>query len=266
VSANEVYASDAVTALSTSFSEGSVVYGNNTLVLRQSNALYGPSEAKNALIVVLMNARVYGGTTYMFDYLGPWLSPDWGEGYAISYIPLCTSDEEFTQVVKHEVGGHGFGKLEDEYFYQAYEQMPQEEIDQYETYQAGGYYKNVDFTSDPEQIRWAHFLSDERYQYDGLGVFEGAARYRKGIYRSTEDGMMRHNTGQFNAPSREAIYYRLHKLAYGSKWHYNLEEFIEYDVVNRRTSPSSSQTGRKGSSSAGGMQPLPHPVRVNVEQ
>lgn len=266
VSANEVYADDAVTALSTKFDGGSVVSGDNNAVMTKANALYAPVEARNALMVVLMNARVYGGTTYLYNYLGPWQSPDWGEGPSIAYIPLCTSDDEFVQVIKHEVGGHGFGKLEDEYFYQAYETMPQERIEKYETLQQGGFYTNVDFTSDPEQIRWAHFLSDERYQYDGVGIFEGAARYRKGIYRSSEDGMMRHNTGQFNAPSREFIYYRLHKLAFGKSWGYRREEFIEYDAINRRTSPGASQSSIRGTSSTEEhMPPLPHPVMVNQQ-
>ena len=43
---------------------------------------------------------------------------------------------------------------------------------------------------------------------------------------------MRHNVGGFNAPSREAIYYRIHKLAYGSTWEYDYEKFVEYDAKN----------------------------------
>ena len=44
---------------------------------------------------------------------------------------------------------------------------------------------------------------------------------------------MRNNTGAFNAPSREAIYYRIHKLAYGDDWSYDYETFVKYDAVNR---------------------------------
>ena len=39
----------------------------------------------------------------------------------------------------------------------------------------------------------------------------------------------------FNAPSREAIYYRIHKLAYGADWEYDYEEFVEWDAKNRKT-------------------------------
>ena len=51
---------------------------------------------------------------------------------------------------------------------------------------------------------------------------------------------MRHNTGGFNAPSREAIYYRIHKLAYGNEWEYDYEEFVEYDARNRASSVSAA--------------------------
>ena len=36
----------------------------------------------------------------------------------------------------------------------------------------------------------------------------------------------------FNAPSREAIYYKIHKLAYGRNWEYNYEDFVTYDLPN----------------------------------
>ena len=50
------------------------------------------------------------------------------------------------------------------------------------------------------------------------------------------NSIMRYNTGGFNAPSREAIYYRIHKLAYGDSWEYDYEEFAEWDAKNRKTS------------------------------
>ena len=36
----------------------------------------------------------------------------------------------------------------------------------------------------------------------------------------------------FNAPSREAIYYRIHRIAYGPEWEYDYEEFVKYDAKN----------------------------------
>ena len=97
-----------------------------------------------------------------------------------------------------------------------------------------GWYMNIDTTNDPAEIKWSHFLSDSRYKEDGVGIFEGAYRYGRGVYRPSEDSMMRTTyTGYgFNAPSREAIYYRIHKLAFGDEWQYDYEKFVEYDLKN----------------------------------
>ena len=44
----------------------------------------------------------------------------------------------------------------------------------------------------------------------------------------------------FNAHSRLAAYYRIHKLAYGSAWKFDYEEFVKYDAINRMTSADAS--------------------------
>ena len=56
---------------------------------------------------------------------------------------------------------------------------------------------------------------------------------------------MRYNIGGFNAPSREAIWYRIHKLAYGDSREYSYEDFVEYDAVNRSASSSAPQKARR---------------------
>ena len=92
-------------------------------------------------------------------------------------------------------------------------------------------------------MKWHHFLADSRYRFDGLGVFEGGFTYWKGVWRPTENSIMRYNTGGFNAPSREAIWYRMHKLAYGDAWEYDYEEFVAYDAKNRKTSANAAPRG-----------------------
>ena len=44
---------------------------------------------------------------------------------------------------------------------------------------------------------------------------------------------VRGSDGEFNAPSREAIYYRINKLAYGNSWVYNFEDFATWDAKDR---------------------------------
>ena len=114
--------------------------------------------------------------------------------------------------------------------------IPSEEVTNTQTQQTNwGWWKNVDFTSDVTAVRWAKFISDSRYANEKLGAYEGAMTYWTGVWRPTENSIMRYNTGGFNAPSREAIYYRIHRLAYGDEWTYDYETFVEYDEINRTT-------------------------------
>ena len=261
VSTNEVIADDSKTALSTYFSSSTVVGGDRDAV-RKKAMLARPGGLSDALVIVIMYSTTYAGTTYMYaDENQP---SDYGLGEAIAYIPLCTSEEEFTEVIQHEAGGHGFGKLEDEYSYKSMGTITDERKGAIVSSQKLGYYKNVDFTSNLQEIRWAKFISDQRYRYDEIGAYEGACTYYSGVWRPTEESIMRHNTGKFNAPSREAIYYRIHKLGYGDSWEYNYEDFVSYDSINRNTEPQGSNTfDRNKSEEDDSDRPvLPHPVLI----
>jgi hypothetical protein len=66
---------------------------------------------------------------------------------------------------------------------------------------------------------------------------------------------MNDNTGEFNAPSREAIYYRIHKLAYGASWTYNYEEFVAWDLAHR---PTRSASRSDGVGEGTVLKPVPH--------
>ena len=108
-----------------------------------------------------------------------------------------------------------------------------------------GWYKNIDITSDPEQVRWAKFINDERYADEGLGVYEGGWGYDYGVWRSSETSIMSGDLAAgFNAPSREAIYYRIHKLTDGADWEYDFEEFVTYDEINRTAAASAASAAR----------------------
>ena len=208
--------------------------GNDDKVLEYANKT-GISQLLNCNIIVIINSPEYGGTCFMYMPM-PDETGDWGQGLTISYFPMGKDDEALKQVLNHEAGGHGFAKLADEYAYQDYGSIPSEEIHNYKFFAKYGWYKNVDFTNELNQIKWYHFLKDNRYDNEGLGAYEGACTYWTGAWRPTQNSIMRHNTGGFNAPSREAIYYRIHKMAYGDDWQYNYEDFVEYDAINRKTS------------------------------
>ena len=221
-----------LSALAGRFGTGTYVEGNNQAVLGYALKAISQDRMNDAMIVVLMNTVRYAGTCHMF---ASETQNDYGSGTSISYFPRGRTETEFAQTLHHEANGHGFAKLADEYFYEDYGRIPSNVIEQdMEWYLLYGWWKNVDYVSDPEQVRWAHFLADTRYAYDGLGVYEGASTYIYGAYRPTDNSIMRHNYGGFNAPSREAIYYRIHKLTYGDDWQYDYEKFVEYDAVNRK--------------------------------
>ena len=135
--------------------------------------------------------------------------------------------------VKHEVGGHGFGKLIDEYY--STSRVYDGSI--HDDYHQRGWYLNADDTNDPTQVIWKDFLNDPYYQEEGIGVFQGALYYN--WYKPSQYSIMLNNGYGFNAPSRWAIYQRIKKLA-GEE--YSFEDFLAYDknrtknLVERRPS------------------------------
>ena len=238
VSSTEGYGLGA-TAFSGYFGNGTAVGGNDTKVKSYALKAISSNRMDNAIIIVMMNREYYAGTCYMYY---PTNTNIHGNGLSISYFPLGTDDDMLSGLILHEAGGHGFAKLADEYAYPSMGTIPDELVESYQKQQINwGWWKNVDFTGETSIIKWANFLSDSRYQYDGLGAFEGGFTYWSGVWRPTENSIMRENSNGFNAPSREAIYYRINKLAFGLSWNYDYEEFVNYDAINRSTSSFTSE-------------------------
>lgn len=226
-----------VTALGGFFGDGTYVGGNDLAVIEYAKHAISEEQLDESTIIVAMNSNRYAGTCYM--YYPEYSNNDNGAGLSISYFPKGGNAETFAQLLHHEALGHGFAKLEDEYAYESNGQVPVSTVDLHKEQQINwGWWKNIDFTNDSTTIRWSRLLLDERYHYDGLGAFEGGLTYWTGVWRPTENSIMRDNTGGFNAPSREAIYYRIHKLAYGDEWKYDYEKFVEWDAKNRKTAES----------------------------
>lgn len=233
VSATEGY-SYGDTALECQFGEGTYVSGNDSKCFEYALNAVSEEEMDETLIVVVMNSDAYAGTCFMYYPIG--MSTDYGSGVSVAYFPKGQDEETFAQLLHHEACGHGFSKLADEYAYENMGTIPESEVSETMSQQNNwGWWKNVDFTSDPATIRWNYFISDRRYNNEGLGAYEGGLTYWNGVWRPTENSIMRYNTGGFNAPSRESIYYRIHKLANGDAWQYDYEDFVVYDEINRNT-------------------------------
>lgn len=258
VSANELYAESTSTVFKGYFGEGTHVGGDDQVAFTYAQKAISADRIDDALIVVMMNSPTYAGTCYMY---GP-SEGDWGDGASVSYFPVGVNDVALAQVLHHEAGGHGFSKLGDEYAYESQGTIPGSEISDAQNLATYGWWKNVDFTNDPTQVKWYHFLTDSRYSNEGLGIYEGAFTYWTGAYRPTENSIMNTNVGGFNAPSREAIYYRIHKLAYGADWEYDYEEFVEWDAKNRSTSSSTRGIPYRQTATAD-FKPTHPPVVIN---
>lgn len=202
-----------------------------------------PSLLNEATCIVILNTEDYAGTCYF----------GFNDGIntlnlAIGYCPMIygMEDDMFRRVLCHECIGHGFAKLLDEYSYQAQGRIPDSEITSTKKMQNMGWAANVDFTNNRNEVLWNRFLSDNRYQGpdnygETLSIYEGACTYWNGAYRPTMESMMRSNTHGFNAPSREAIYKRIMRTAYGSIWEYDYETFVEFDQAHLPT-PTETRT------------------------
>ncbi len=138
------------------------------------------------------------------------------------------------RVLNHEGGGHGVGRLYDEYIEQAGSTATQEVKDYYEQmWKDYGRGANIDMHADVTQTRWARLAADSRYAGEGLGAYEGSGTIAFGVYRPTRNSMMRYNDIPFNAPSREAIYKYVMQESEGPGWTYDYETFVKFDEKGR---------------------------------
>ena len=137
-------------------------------------------------------------------------------------------------VLNHESGGHGVGRLYDEYVEESGSTASPEVKDYYERmWTENGRGANIDMHADVSQTRWARLAADSRYAAEELGAYEGSGTYQYGIYRPTQNSMMRFNNAPFNAPSREAIYKYVMQESEGPSWQYDYETFVSFDAKGR---------------------------------
>lgn len=245
VSRNEVLGED--TALDGIYlSDGSpYVMCNGEAIIPIALKVTGNPNLSNTPVITIINASGLGITEWGTEG-GYWgYMDDWDTWIASSFMYDCRDDRDnvdgFKTTVLHEFG-HGFAFLADEYV--TTDERISEDLASNLIHDL--YYKNVDITSDPTKVKWSGFLSDERYSNTGLGVFEGGFEYALGVWRPTMNSIM--NTASkeagFNVPSREAIYKRIHSIAFGEDWQYDYETFVQQDLKNineeqqRQSSPN----------------------------
>lgn len=177
---------------------------------------------KQTLIVLTPNTTSYGGITQM-----------WSDGSAISICPKSTQAYPYDSrgIVQHEAGGHGFGKLGDEYLYHNafITQCPvcgniSNEI---RDAQALGWYANLSLTAKVHEVPWAHLINHNKYS-GIVDVFEGGYMHTRGVYRSEQTSCMNNNIPYFSTISREAIVRRIKEYAGET---FSFEEFVANDKL-----------------------------------
>ncbi len=168
-------------------------------------------------------------------------------GASITYIEQGNACD----ILVHEAGGHGFGKLIDEYIFDEAvdNKVNEEELDGFKEfiksyYHDRGWGMNVSTTDIAEEVPWSSFLNDSRYENE-VGIYQGAWLYPYDLWRPTETSVMREtNILDFNAPSREAIYKRIMNLSEGEDWTYDYETFVAFDQQTRQNAnPAASNAG-----------------------
>lgn len=253
VSKNNIFSTGYKTAFSCQMEGGGSTFieGDDEAVQNYMRCVSDIDYTKT-LVIVILNSAEHAGTTY-FGYTDP--STSKRIEFAIAYCPVIKNleSEDFRQVLIHEAVGHGFAKLEDEYYYSG--TIPSDKKKQVKELQGLGWAQNVDFTKEPAKVLWKLFLDDNRYVSEKLGVFEGACTYQYGAYRPSDDSMMNSNTVGFNAPSRKAIYDRIMKEGDGIEYTY--EQFVAFDL---RSNPQ-ARTVTRASVTPG--KPFAHPRLVD---
>ena len=176
------------------------------------------------LIVLVENTTEYGGVCYMY-----------GDGSAVACCPKSADayPYDFRGIVQHEAGGHGFGKLADEYIYHnAFISTCTctdgcGHDDELLAYKNRGWYRNIELTGNMNEVGWSHFIFHPKYS-NVVDIYEGGYFHTRGVYRSEPTSCMNNNIPYFSAISRQAMVERIMEYAGET---FDLDTFIEKDVT-----------------------------------
>ena len=187
-------------------------------------------DVSTTLIILIENSSEYSGLCYLY-----------GDGSAVAICPMSSDPApyDFRGIVHHEAGGHGFGKLGDEYIYHnafisACPVCNDLRPDIW-TMKSYGFYENVSLTGDWNEIEWSHLIFDPQYS-DVVDVYEGAYMHARGVYRSEATSCMNNNIPYYNAISREAMVKRIMKYA-GEEYSFEAFKAKDYESLPSSARP-----------------------------
>ena len=173
------------------------------------------------LIIIVPNSTDYGGICQM-----------WPDGSAIAFCPKSTYGYPLNTrgVIQHEAGGHGFGKLGDEYIYHnafidACGCSCCGHVLEFNAAKSLGWYDNLELTGKMHSVGWSHLIFDDRYS-DIVDIYEGGYMHNRGIFRSEPNSCMNNDIPYYSTISRESIVKRI--KAYAGET-YSFEDFVKND-------------------------------------
>jgi len=141
-----------------------------------------------------------------------------GEPYASFALAMVTANNtETSNLIRHEAGGHAFGRLGDEY---PSKEWGSDVNDMHDI----GWYRNI--TVDQSLWNWNEFINLPGY--DDVTYYQPNNTYWCPIDHTKYNSIMYNNTNKFNAPCRRIIYERIIRQTEGSQA-YSWDGFLEYE-------------------------------------
>lgn len=185
-------------------------------VVKNTLGLDTDAEYYRTIVLVLSNIDAVAGSCG-YPYRDTYGSRSVvGEDYASFAIAVLPANSTSTNgLIRHEMGGHGFGRLGDEYENHTYGS-------DLATWHTKGFYRNV--TTDQSEWNWNNFIG--LTGYGDVGYI-----WRNNYWCPSTGGIMYNNSGVFNAPSRQIIYERIIRQTEGYNA-YSWSKFLEYDKKN----------------------------------
>lgn len=179
------------------------------------------SNLNQTLIIMVPNSTDYGGICQM-----------WEDGSAIAFCPQSTYGYPLDTrgVIQHEAGGHGFGKLGDEYIYHnAFIDFCDctccGHVLEFNAAKSLGWFDNLELTGKMHSVGWSHLIFDNRYS-DIVDIYEGGYMHNRGVFRSEPNSCMNNDIPYYSTISRESIVKRI--KAYAGET-YSFEDFVKND-------------------------------------
>lgn len=175
-----------------------------------------------SLVICVPNDNGYEGITFLSS-----------EVAAVAFCPHSRNayPNDYRGIIQHEAGGHGFGKLADEYIYHrdniwtctctCCSHVPNFTTDK----NIRGWNRNLSLEGRYKQVDWSHLIFDPRYG-DIVDIYEGGFMHGRGIYRSELNSCMNNMVPYFSTISRQAIVERIMEYAGET---FDFETFVSKD-------------------------------------